>query len=44
MSGGAIDQPIRQPVTEYDFEMPEIVIVRSAMPGSVAIGVWPSPS
>jgi hypothetical protein len=35
---------MRQPVTEYDFEMPEIVIVRSAMPGSVAMGVWSRPS
>ena len=41
---GATAQPTRQPVTEYDFEMPEMVIVRSAMPGSVAIGVWPRPS
>ena len=38
-SAGAIAQPTRQPVTEYDFEMPEMVIVRSAIPGSVAMGV-----
>jgi hypothetical protein len=44
ISGGATAQPTRQPVTEYDFEIPEMVIVRSAMPGSVAIGVWPRPS
>ena len=41
---GATAQPTRQPVTEYDFDTPEMVIVRSAMPGKVAIGVWPRPS
>jgi hypothetical protein len=44
ISGGAMAQPIRQPVTEYDFEIPEIVIVRPAMSGSVAMTVWRRPS
>ena len=32
-SGGAIVQPTRQPVTEYDFDIELIDTVRSAMPG-----------
>ena len=39
-SGGATIVPMRQPVTENVFENPEIVMVRSAMPSSVAIGRW----
>ena len=42
-SGAAIVQPIRQPVTEYDFDIEWIDTVRSAMPGSVASGTC-SPS
>ena len=42
-SGGAIVQPIRQPVTEYDFDIEWIETVRSAIPGSVASGMC-SPS
>ncbi len=41
---GAIAHPTRQPVTEYVFESALIVIVRSAMPGSVAIGTCSAPS
>ena len=42
-SGGAIVQPIRQPVTEYVFDIEWIETVRSAIPGSVASGMC-SPS
>ena len=42
-SGGAIVQPIRQPVTEYVFDIEWIDTVRSAIPGSVASGMC-SPS
>ena len=37
-SGGAAAQPIFQPVSEKVLPKEEIVIVRSRMPGSVAIG------
>ena len=37
--GGAMTQPTRQPVTEYVFDSELIATVRSAMPGSVAIGM-----
>ena len=42
-SGEAIVQPIRQPVTEYDFDIEWMDTVRSAIPGSVASGMC-SPS
>src|SRR5437899_477160 len=42
-SAGAIAYPIRQPVTEYDFEIPEIVTVRSAIPGSCGIDLHAVP-
>ncbi len=42
-SGLAIVQPIRQPVTEYVFDIESMAIVRSAIPGSVASGMC-SPS
>ena len=42
-SAGAIVQPIRQPVTEYVFDIEWIDTVRSAIPGSVARGMC-SPS
>ena len=38
-SGLAIVQPIRQPVTEYVFDIELIETVRSAIPGSVASGM-----
>ncbi len=34
---GSTAQPIRPPVHEYDFEAPEAMMVRSAMPGSEAM-------
>ena len=40
----AIAQPTRHPVTEYVFDSALIVIVRSRMPGSVAIGTCSAPS
>ena len=42
-SDGAIVQPIRQPVTEYDFDIEWIDTVRPAIPGIVASGMC-SPS
>ncbi len=42
-SGDAIVQPIRQPVTEYVFDIEWMLTVRSAIPGSVASGMC-SPS
>ena len=42
-SGGAAAQPIFQPVSENVLPNDEIVIVRSRIPGSVAIGTC-SPS
>ena len=44
MSGGAIAQPTRQPVTLNVFETLLIVTVRSAMPSSDAIGMCVAPS
>ena len=38
-SAGAITQPTRQPVTEYVLERELMATVRSAMPGSVPIGM-----
>ena len=38
--GAAIAQPTFQPVTLNVFPMLSIVIVRSAIPGSVAIEMW----
>ncbi len=32
--------PMRQPVMQWLFEKPPSVMVRSFMPGSVAIDVW----
>jgi hypothetical protein len=34
---GKTAQPTRPPVQEYDFDTPEITIVRSGIPGSDAI-------
>ena len=39
-SGGAMSQPMRQPVTEYVLLAPLMVIVRSFIPGSVARLMW----
>jgi hypothetical protein len=44
IGGAAMHQPTRQPVTLNVFECPEIVIVRSAMPGSEAIETCSAPS
>src|SRR5881409_3355559 len=38
-SGGATIVPMRQPVTLNDFDAPLIVMVRSAIPSSVAMGM-----
>ena len=38
--GGAAAQPIFQPVSENVLPKLEIVIVRSRIPGRVAIGTW----
>ena len=43
-AGGATAHPTRQPVTLYVFDSALIVIVRSRMPGSVAIGTCSAPS
>ena len=43
-SGGPCTQPTFQPVTENVLPADEIVSVRSAMPGSVAIGTCGRPS
>ena len=43
-AGGAVTQPIFQPVTENVLPALPIVTVRSAMPGSVAIGMCARPS
>ena len=43
-SAGAITHPIRQPVTEYVLLMLLMMIVRSRMPGRVAIGMCCAPS
>ena len=42
-AGEAMVQPIRQPVTEYVFDIEWMLTVRSAIPGSVASGMC-SPS
>ena len=39
-AAGAMAQPIRQPVTANVFDAPLMVTVRSAIPGSVAMGTW----
>ena len=39
-SAGPEHQPIFQPVNENDLPTLEIVSVRDAIPGSVAIGMW----
>ena len=43
-AAGAIAQPTRQPVTLKVFDNPLVVTVRSAMPGSDAIGTCARPS
>lgn len=43
-SAGPATQPIFQPVSEKVLPAEEMVRVRSAMPGSAAIGVWATPS
>ena len=42
--GGAMAQPTFHPVTLNVLPMLSMVIVRSRMPGSVAIGTWRAPS
>ena len=37
---GAIEYPRRQPVMQKVFDSDDVVIVRSAMPSSVAIETW----
>ena len=41
---GAVTHPTFQPVHENVLPADEIWIVRSRMPGSVAIGMWARPS